>query len=766
MLDFSLRSLSSEGDDHGIGVHVEALAKFQAVVFIFVVYVAGKFSKRVLQTPSLVGEIIAGIILGPELLDFVPNVEAFVLFGEIGLFLLVLEAGVDIDLTTLKLIGTRGIIIAIVGSILPIIIGILIAFAFGITETKSLLAAGAAFGPTSLGITMNILREGKIANTPVGQLIISAAVIDDMIAIVMLSMLKVLEEGVFTFQAVGLPIIYSILILVVGGCLAVFVLPYAFHDYVLRWFPEEFHTKLSIGTMFLWMIALMALCDFLEAGQLLGIFIAGLSFCRDNEVHHEFEVQFKRLLQWLMRIFFATVIGFQVPIKLFGKTDVILKGLVFLLALTGKLAVGLLVPNFSHSKKFTGNHMRDVLITGLAMAAEGEFAFVIASFAQQAKLIDMDIYASIVLAVLISTIIPPFMLRFIINRYNKKAEALLQSTFKKEMTNSIIKMDSLEISEEALKKSILEQTAIFACIQMHCQSRWGLLPNIMAEMKKNSLEVIDHRSWHARGMDSTLVNEIYVKGSCQGEYESYLDGIKETLFNLLGQADAKIKVTRWYPGIETEIVEEIGDDIEDASASAYKSTRRLSVSGQVMSVSGQILQEAQALLEKNQNKQQGATKERTVDEILHAAIPVASIDINDQAKKPTTRQRPRRVRTMSTPVVGGDMFAGRSKPVGATSFSRPSPSLALPSFNELSPSPSIGKKLNAQLTISDETFQIQVSSSTLTKVRKGREMHLQPKDIGTRGSIGSNEPFNLDGLVRKTVAPSNLPPVSEEEELE
>jgi Kef-type K+ transport system membrane component KefB len=114
------------------------------------------------------------------------------------LILLVLEAGIDIDVSTLKLIGTRGLTIAFVGSVLPIGIGIMLTIALlgGTSDMKKAIAAGATFGPTSLGIALNILRGGGILNTPVGQLIISAAVIDDMIALIVLSQLESLTGSV------------------------------------------------------------------------------------------------------------------------------------------------------------------------------------------------------------------------------------------------------------------------------------------------------------------------------------------------------------------------------------------------------------------------------------------------------------------------------------------------------------------------------------------------------------------------------------------
>lgn len=148
-----VRYLSGEEGEDSFGVHIEYEELYQGVVFLAAIYVAGQISSRVLQMPSLVGEIFAGIFLGPELAGFVPNETAWVLLGEIGLILLVMEAGIDIDVSMLKLIGTRGLMVAIVGSILPIGFGMIIAFALlGSGNVKAVIAAGAAFGPTSLGI--------------------------------------------------------------------------------------------------------------------------------------------------------------------------------------------------------------------------------------------------------------------------------------------------------------------------------------------------------------------------------------------------------------------------------------------------------------------------------------------------------------------------------------------------------------------------------------------------------------------------------------
>ena len=247
----------SEHDDHGAGgVHIAYEDLYASMVFFAMIYVFGQIAARLLRMPSLVGEIFAGIILGPNLVDYVPYPISFVMLGEIGLILLVVEAGIDIDLTTLKLIGSRGLIIAIIGSILPIAIAFVIALGLNPDNITSAIAAGACFGPTSLGIAMNILRQGKIVNTPVGQLIVSAAVIDDMIALIILSQLSALS-GEASVAAIVIPIVSALAFLIIGGYIAVFQLPKFLDKYFYPKIKQESHGSAGLGLMFVILFAMM-----------------------------------------------------------------------------------------------------------------------------------------------------------------------------------------------------------------------------------------------------------------------------------------------------------------------------------------------------------------------------------------------------------------------------------------------------------------------------------------------------------------------------
>jgi Kef-type K+ transport system membrane component KefB len=404
---------SHDGSTLGVNVSYEDL--YYSFIFLTVVWLAGKAaSSKYLKMPSLVGEIIAGILLGPPVANFVPDPEAWLLLGQIGLILLVLEAGIDIDLETLRLTGVRGLVIAVVGSILPIAIGILLAMAInGTGDMKSVIATGATFGSSSLGIALNTLKTAGILNSPVGQLIISAAVLDDMIALIVLSLLDSLKGDVEIISLI-VPIVSAISFLVIGGGIALFVIPPLNKNYVIPHFEVEHHGMVKLALMFGLLLITMPATYYGKASYLMGAFLSGLAFCSSIELRDIFTCQFKRILQWLMRIFFAASIGFQVPITDFANGTVFWQGLVFTLALTGKLAVGFLVPNFTKSPDFKGAHLRDILITGCTMAAEGEFAFVIAVFSVDSGLISEDLYASVVLAVLISAIVPPFGLRYVL----------------------------------------------------------------------------------------------------------------------------------------------------------------------------------------------------------------------------------------------------------------------------------------------------------------------------------------------------------------
>jgi len=366
-----------------------------------------------------------------------------------------------------------------------------------------------------------------------------------------------------------------------------------------------------------------------------------------------------------------------------------------------------MVPNFTQFRRFTGFHLRDCLATGFSMAAEGEFAFVIAVYAVDAGLISKDLYASIVLAVLISTIIPPFLLRFTISYYHKKAQKALDEAADLELQRNMTLRKDHELMGE-----IESRTAVFLSIQTQSNSGWGLLPKIMQSLFRMGIEVIDHRSWHPRGVDTTLVNEIYAKDSIQfGDEEEAnkvlqerINEIQDNLLESINQPDvARVKVNRWFPGVVTEIIEEIGH--EDHGEPVKLKTRH--------ELASAISREASKRLESDKERQTGATRERTVDEILkNVPLPDIVEDVEIGVNKPRRR---RRQKMMSTPATSGDMWQETKKTTVNTTKETAGQGDFWSDLRKLEEK----SGTMAELVVGREVFNVRVTSTVLSRIRRG-----------------------------------------------
>ena len=439
---------------------------YKLLLFFLALYLVGDCfcSKALKIVPSLVGYILVGIALGPEGLGLLGSannescgaLETLVVLGNLGLVLLIVQAGLEIDYETLRLVGPRGVIIAVMGSIFPVAIGTGIAFRYvEENDWRSALAAGCSFGPTSAGIAMNVLGQCKvlddapssrkdeddngggtseeetILHLPVGQLIVAAAIVDDILALVVLSQLQALtneaSDDALSNKAldIAVPIVSAFLWLFGGGAIALWIFPKVLAQVMPKvdcWKQPKRGSNKSLVFLLGLVYLLLLGTYYSRASYLLGAFLSGLAFCRDSSgVDKLFREQFEKPLDYLMKLFFAASIGFQVPVRSFGDISIIGRGFLFALALTGKFAVGLLAPNFygnsnvddtsQSSKQYRGKHLRDCVVVGFSMMGEAEFAFVVALFGVSEGLVPPDINASIVFAILLSTVISPLLLK-------------------------------------------------------------------------------------------------------------------------------------------------------------------------------------------------------------------------------------------------------------------------------------------------------------------------------------------------------------------
>jgi Kef-type K+ transport system membrane component KefB len=442
---------------------------YRYFLFLLSLYVVGDLvCQRLLRiVPSLVGQIAVGILWGPFVLQDswfqVPSPTSWTTFGDLGLVLFICQAGLEMDLPTLEAIGLRGTLMAIVGSIVPISLGTLIAFLLLGLPWKEAIATGCSFGPTSAGIAMNVLQQCGILQSSVGQLVVAIAIVDDLLALVILSQLRALTGEELQLSTLLLPIVSAVVWLIVGGAVAIYGMPILldqvrltvdrlmvvqsskyYYNYCStcsnnknKEANEESGEQQEEGSdetaneeeqrqrpassynhnwhTLLLLVALLPATYYSQASYLLGAFLAGLAVCRHDKAAEDYNQQLGTIIPWLMRIFFGASIAFQIPVTLLNSPSVIGNGVLLSMALLGKIAVGpLMTPVLSPSRGaayWDRQYWRDCCIVGFSMAGEAEFAFLVARFGFEKGLLQDETYASVNFAILLSTVTSPVLLR-------------------------------------------------------------------------------------------------------------------------------------------------------------------------------------------------------------------------------------------------------------------------------------------------------------------------------------------------------------------
>lgn len=441
---------------------------FRLMIFMSAVFVAGK-SVQILGGPSLIGEMLIGIALGPNIANYAPEPRSLILIGDFGLCLLMLEAGLEIDVSLLKQVGPRGLLIAISGALLPFSAAFGLAWLFKFSFTGA-FAAGAALQPTSLAIVLGVMKKGGTLNTPTGQLIVAAAAIDDVIAVILLSEMEALANP--TPMNFVLPVLSALGFLIVIGSLAVFVIPKVLSDFVLPRVPPQHREHLILGLILIVAIGLQSAAAAARSSYLLGALLAGLSFSTLRSSKHVWEIQVKRVLHWTVKLFFAATIGFEVPIRNFWSLKIWKHSAAFLVPVVSKGLVGFYAVPRSH-----GN----ILTIGTAMCARGEFGFIIAARASALGFLNIDQFASLMLPLLIAAIVVPFSLKAVIAMVDKKGRASFDKA----------EYDTAFDSAKAYKP-------VYYQMRLKCLNTWGLMNEVLENASKEDLQVMDARI-HSKG---------------------------------------------------------------------------------------------------------------------------------------------------------------------------------------------------------------------------------------------------------------------------
>ncbi|ROR32365.1 cation:proton antiporter [Inmirania thermothiophila] len=373
-----------------------------------------------LGIPPVIGEIAAGVLLGPSLLGLVEPTPLLEVLAEVGVILLLFEVGLETDGRRLLHAGPRAAAVALVGFLVPLLLGHLVAARlFGLAPITAALVGG-TLTATSIGVTVRVLRDLRSQEGREGQIVLGAAVLDDILGVVLLALLYQHAVGGAMSPAAVVRVLAFIGAFFLLAPLAAKLMAELLHRFERRSeLPGLIPTAMvSLVLLFGW------LAHVLGAPALLGGFAAGLALSRrfflpfgaalhaalraDPRFSRHVEDEMRPVVRLFTPLFFV-VVGLELDLRAVPWGDPTIWGLTAALlavAVTGKLAAGL----------FAGGDLRRRLVVGTAMVPRGEVGLVFAELGRVHGLLGADHYAALVLVIAATTLAAPLALRRLLQK--------------------------------------------------------------------------------------------------------------------------------------------------------------------------------------------------------------------------------------------------------------------------------------------------------------------------------------------------------------
>lgn len=382
--------------EHGILASIE----FQMSLLMFVALAGYLIAYRINQS-AVVGIILAGIVVGPSLLGLVTYTDFVSSLGHLGAVVLLFTIGLHFNIK--EIINLKYFIIAFFGIVVPWVAGYYLAVLFGF-DFGAAVFVGIALTATSIAITANVLKEMGKLQTKAAKAIIGAAIIDDVLSLLALSISGGIVSGDLSLTSILITIVKAIGFLVLGGFLGSMLLTRLMVKLDNTRFCDKYPEVIFIfAIMIAFLYSLLA--ELFGLSAIIGSFLAGVALTRVKLRH---EVAFREGAEHL-QIIFASIFFISLGILLDFHV-ITLNFIWFVLALT---AVALLTKFLGCGipARLLGIGTRDSLIIGTGMVPRGEVAMIVALIGLNQNLIAPDMYAALVLMSLLTTVIPPLVLR-------------------------------------------------------------------------------------------------------------------------------------------------------------------------------------------------------------------------------------------------------------------------------------------------------------------------------------------------------------------
>ena len=405
----------------------------QTLLLVFVAFLAAKLGGEVmerLKLPAVTGELIAGIALGPTILNFITADDKFLdVLAQLGATFLLFTVGMETKLGELKKIGLVATSVATLGVVVPFIMGYYVSLLLFSSSIEAMFVATALVA-TSVGITARVLEDLGMIRSLEARIILGAAVVDDILGMIVLTLVSGVAAGNLTAISVGIIIGEAICFVAIVTIIGTRVVRYASGKrevhaerttngawavhYSTRafkrdsWFDRMKQRQAPFVIILIVVFGLSALASYIGLAAIIGAFFAGLMFSDTRETY-ELEQKFEPLNILLVPFFFV-VMGAKVDLVSFS--SVIPAAIVIsIVAILGKLI------GCSAGACLRGE--RTAMIVGAGMIPRGEVGIVVAMIGLGMSTISQSTYSVIVMVSIVTTLYAPFLLRTVIKAEEK-----------------------------------------------------------------------------------------------------------------------------------------------------------------------------------------------------------------------------------------------------------------------------------------------------------------------------------------------------------
>ena len=367
----------------------------EIALILFFAKVGGFISKK-LKQPAVLGEIIVGIFIGPAVFGFIHPNDTILHMSDIGVILLMFMAGLETDLEEMKKSGKAATMVAIGGVIVPIVLAVIVTHFFDIGLMEGIFI-GVISCATSVSISVQTLKEMGHLNTKQGITILSAAIIDDILGIILLTLVIAAIKpaaGGNIFLVIGKIVLFFIIVMAIAFAFLKFI---GKHSNILATGDR------IITFSLIFCLALAFVAEELGVAAVTGAYFAGVILSQ-TPYQDKISYQIQNIAYSIFTPIFFVSIGFQVQFA--GMSHVLLFGLATVVA----AVIGKLI-GCGFTAHMNGFSFQEALQIGIGMIPRAEVALIVTNLGLSLGVINQDIFTTVILMVVVTTLITPPLLK-------------------------------------------------------------------------------------------------------------------------------------------------------------------------------------------------------------------------------------------------------------------------------------------------------------------------------------------------------------------